>query len=243
MAPTRIGIFRRCRRVFFAARGWASVSRDPAAARVDAGADTRTDADADATPTPTSPTPTPAPTDPAAPQGTPAPAGASKVFNPDISVNGNFIAAAGRNPFATLAPFKLSEVEAAFQAVVDPYAKADFFLSVGKDGIEVEEGFITFTSLPGKFQAKVGKLRANFGKMNTQHTHALPSVDRPLVHRESRRWRRRDFGRGLLRVPHLRHSISVRRLTGEMFTGDSAVFQSDHRRNCRTWRAPALIAT
>ena len=32
----------------------------------------------------------------------PAPARSSNVFNPDISVNGNFIAAAGKNPFATL---------------------------------------------------------------------------------------------------------------------------------------------
>jgi hypothetical protein len=103
------------------------------------------------------------------------------VFNPDISVNGNFVGAAGRNPFATLSPMQLSEVEAAFQAIVDPYARADFFVAVGPDGAEVEEGYITFTSLPANLLLKAGKLRANFGKMNTLHTHALPSVDRPLV--------------------------------------------------------------
>jgi hypothetical protein len=76
---------------------------------------------------------------------------------------------------------QLSEVEAAFQAIVDPYARADFFVAVGPDGAEVEEGYITFTSLPANLLLKAGKLRANFGKMNTLHTHALPSVDRPLV--------------------------------------------------------------
>ncbi len=151
------------------------------------------------------------------------------MFNPDISVNGNFIAAAVRNPFATLAPFQLSEVEAAFQAVVDPYAKADFFLSVGREGVEVEEGFITFTSLPAKFQVKVGKLRANFGKMNTQHTHTLPSVDRPLVTENLVGGDEGISVEGfsvsrIFDVPYL-----FVELTGEMFAGNSAVFQSDHR--------------
>ncbi len=82
-------------------------------------------------------------------QSSAAPAGSSKAFNPDMSVNGNFVGAAGNNPFSTLPAMQLSEVEAAFQAVVDPYARADFFLSVNPEGIEVEEGFITFTSLPG----------------------------------------------------------------------------------------------
>jgi len=124
-----------------------------------------------------------APQDPAppAPQPSAVPAGSSKVFNPDMSVNGNFVGVAGQNPFATLPALQLTEVEAAFQAVVDPYARADFFLSASPQGLEVEEGYITFTSLPAHLQLKVGKMRAQFGKMNTLHTHGLPSVDRPLV--------------------------------------------------------------
>mgnify|MGYP003694557429 CR=1 FL=1 len=35
------------------------------------------------------------------------------------------------------------------QAVVDPYARADFFISFAEEGVEVEEGFITFPTLPG----------------------------------------------------------------------------------------------
>ena len=75
----------------------------------------------------------------------------------------------------------MHESEAAFQAVVDPYARADFFISFGESGVELEEGFVTFTSLPGGLLTKVGKMRAAFGKVNTLHNHVLPWTDRPLV--------------------------------------------------------------
>jgi hypothetical protein len=113
----------------------------------------------------------------------------AKVFNPDIAVIGDFLGAAGKNPVQP-DPFgpgthpnalQLHESEAAFQAVVDPYARADFFLSFGEEGVGVEEGFITLTSLPGGLLTKVGKMRAAFGKVNTLHNHVLPWADRPLV--------------------------------------------------------------
>jgi len=110
-----------------------------------------------------------------------APASASKVFNPDIAVIGNFLGAAGRNTVNPSPALQMREAEASFQAVVDPYARADFFMAFGEEGVELEEGFITLTELPGKFQAKVGKMRAAFGKINTLHTHAVPWADRPLV--------------------------------------------------------------
>ena len=65
---------------------------------------------------------------------------------------------------------EMHESEASFQAVVDPYARADFFLSFGEEGVEIEEGFITFPTLPGGLLVKVGKMRAAFGKVNTLHT-------------------------------------------------------------------------
>jgi len=75
----------------------------------------------------------------------------------------------------------MHESEAAFQAVVDPYARADFFISFGEEGVDLEEGFVTFTSLPGGLLTKVGKMRAAFGKVNGLHNHVLPWADRPLV--------------------------------------------------------------
>ena len=113
----------------------------------------------------------------------------AKVFNPDIAVIGDFLGAAGSNPIRP-DPFgpgshpnalQLHESEAAFQAVVDPYARADFFISFGEEGVNVEEGFLTLTSLPGGLLTKVGKMRAAFGKVNSLHNHVLPWADRPLV--------------------------------------------------------------
>jgi len=106
---------------------------------------------------------------------------ASKVFNPDIAVIGDFVGAVGRNDVEPQATFQFDEIEATFQAVVDPYARGDVFLTFGPEEIGVEEGFITFTSLPAGLLLKGGKTRFAFGKVNTLHTHQLPWIDRPLI--------------------------------------------------------------
>ncbi len=106
---------------------------------------------------------------------------ASKIFNPDIAVIGNFLGAAGSNPVNPSPALELAESEATFQAIVDPYARADFFVAFGEEGVEVEEGFLTFPTLPGGLLAKVGRMKHAFGKVNTFHGHQLPWTDRPLV--------------------------------------------------------------
>jgi hypothetical protein len=114
--------------------------------------------------------------------GTPGAAvSGAKVFNPDMAVIGDFLGAAGRNLVNPNPALEMHESEAAFQAVVDPYARADFFISFGEQGVSVEEGFLTFTELPGGLLTKVGKMRAAFGKVNGLHNHVLPWADRPLV--------------------------------------------------------------
>ncbi len=106
---------------------------------------------------------------------------AAKALNPDISVIGDFIGGAGHNPLNPTPAFQMHESEVGLQAIVDPYARADFFISFGEAGVNLEEGFITFTALPAGFVVKGGKMRAAFGKVNTLHNHVLPWVDRPLV--------------------------------------------------------------
>lgn len=106
---------------------------------------------------------------------------ASKVFNPDIAVIGNFLGATGSKVINPAPALQMQESEASFQAVVDPYARADFFIAFGEEGVELEEGFVTFTTLPGGLLTKVGKMRAAFGKVNGLHNHLLPWADRPLV--------------------------------------------------------------
>ena len=122
----------------------------------------------------------------------------SKIFNPDIAVIGNFVGAGGKNSINPTPAFGLDEAEATFQAVVDPYARADFFLSFSPEGVEIEEGFLTLTSLPGGLLAKVGKLKEQVGKVNTLHSHSLPWVDKPLD--GAKPFRRRGRHRGFRRL-------------------------------------------
>lgn len=111
----------------------------------------------------------------------PAPS-AAKALNPDISVIGNFIGHAGdANDFEPRDAMALDEVEVAFQAFIDPYAKGMFFIAVTPDEVDVEEGYAQFVTLPWGLTAKAGKTKATFGKANTWHTHQRPWVDQPLM--------------------------------------------------------------
>jgi len=168
--------------------------------------------------------------------GTPS----TKVFNPDIGIIGNFLNANGesRGGSPTLAPTPfatLQESEVSLQAIVDPFARADFFLAVGEEGIEVEEGFVTFPSVPGGFLVKVGKMRANFGRLNAFHNHTLPWTDRPLVMYNLLGGATQDPDTGIKDA-----GVSVSRLiparglfleaTGEVYRGDSGTLFQSHRR-------------
>ena len=159
-------------------------------------------------------------------------AAASKVFNPDIAVIGDFLGAAGRNVGNPDPVLQMHESEAAFQAVVDPYARADFFISFGEEGVDLEEGFLTFTSLPGGLLTKVGKMRAAFGKVNTLHNHVLPWADRPLVTRNLVGGEDGIDDAGISVARLIPNRWMFLEATGQVFRGDSAdVFKSTERSN------------
>ena len=105
-------------------------------------------------------------------------------FNPDIGVIGDFQLSWLSNAKKNFDAY-LNETEVSLQAVVDPYARADFFISLGRDpetlkyGVEVEEGYLTTLSLPFQLQLKVGKFKEAVGKINPVHAHALPFIDLP----------------------------------------------------------------
>jgi hypothetical protein len=153
----------------------------------------------------------------------------AKVFNPDMAVIGNMLGAVGTNHVEDSPALQLDEAEASFQAVVDPYARGDFFVSFGPDGAEVEEGFITFTSLPGGLLAKAGKIRSAFGKVNAMHTHALPWTDRPLVTRNLVGGDEGISDAGLSVSKLLVNPLFFLEATGEVLRGVSGVFQGNER--------------
>jgi hypothetical protein len=157
------------------------------------------------------------------------PTASSKVFNPDISVIGNFQGVGGKNPFSSEPPLSMTEVETAFQAIVDPYARADFFLSASPEGLEVEEGYITFTALPAGLLLKGGKMRAQFGKVNTMHTHILPWADRPLVLRNLFGGEEGIADAGLSLSKLLPNRFMFVDAIGEVYRGESEIFHGETR--------------
>ncbi|MBA2305336.1 MAG: hypothetical protein H0W08_22275 [Acidobacteria bacterium] len=162
------------------------------------------------------------------------PSAMSKIFNPDIAVIGNFLGAVGKNDIAPAPVFEMGEAEATFQAVVDPYARADFFLAFSPEGVEIEEGFLTLTSLPGGLLAKVGKIKQQVGKVNTFHAHSLPWTDRPLanVNLLGGEEGLADSGISVSRL--IPNSLLFLEATGELYQGNSGVFQS-HTRSDVSW--------
>jgi hypothetical protein len=162
---------------------------------------------------------------------------AAKALNPDISVIGDFIGAMGGNSqqnTVSLQPipaFQMHESEVGFQSIIDPYARGDFFISFGEEGVDLEEGYITFTALPANFVAKVGKMRSAFGKVNTMHNHVLPWVERPLVSNNLVAGEDgiNDAGFSIQRILPAPKRIFLE-ATGQLFRGDSGdVFKSSQR--------------
>ncbi len=107
----------------------------------------------------------------------------SSILNPDISFNSDFtFLGTDNNQLNKANRFSLRETEIGFQAPIDPFARADAFITFAEgETPEVEEAYATFLTLPYNLQARVGKFRVSFGKNNLLHRHALPQTDRPFV--------------------------------------------------------------
>ena len=160
----------------------------------------------------------------------------AKALNPDISVIGDFIGALGHNPFAQEPAFQMHESEVGFQAIIDPYARGDFFISFGEEGVNLEEGYITLTALPGGIVARAGKMRGAFGKVNTLHNHVLSWIDRPLVANNLTGGEDgiNDAGLSFTRSFSGPKQVFLE-ATGQVFRGDSAdVFKSSRRSDVST---------
>lgn len=158
---------------------------------------------------------------------------AAKALNPDISVIGDFLGSVGKNPIRPVPSLEMHESEVGLQAIIDPYARADFFISFGEEGVELEEGYITFTSLPAGLVAKVGKMRAAFGKVNTLHNHVLPWTDRPMVTENLVGGEDGidDAGISVSRILPAPKDIFLE-ATGQVFRGDSGdIFQASQKRD------------
>jgi len=82
--------------------------------------------------------------------------------------------------------FTLPNEEIFLDGAVDPYFKgvADIVFKLDQDNateVELEEVYLTTSSLPWNLQAKAGQFFSEFGRINQQHPHAWDFVDQPLV--------------------------------------------------------------
>ena len=106
---------------------------------------------------------------------------------PDISVIGDFQASYKNNVKRNF-DAGINEAELSLQSVVDPYARADFIFTIGKDSAngkfreDLEEGYLTTLSLPAHLQLKAGKFRSALGRINPVHPHALPFISSPVAY-------------------------------------------------------------
>jgi len=138
----------------------------------------------------------------APPQGQPAPAAqagtggnpmARLLLLPDISAVGSFAGAFDNYDVESRSPREglfgpknkptplFQELELGLQSVIDPYARADIFISFTPEEVAVEEAYLTSLNLPGGLQVRAGQFFSPFGRQNQQHPHVWEFVDAPLA--------------------------------------------------------------
>ena len=101
-------------------------------------------------------------------------------LNPEISVTGD-VRAQARSAGPQTDLFEVREFEFSFQAALDPYASTRVFLSWEDGSIDLEEGYLYWSGLPGGLRVDLGRLRQQIGELNRVHLHALPQSEYPLV--------------------------------------------------------------
>lgn len=93
--------------------------------------------------------------------------------------------------------FTLQQAELSFTGAVDPYFNGEAHIVASLDGVELEEAFLTTTSLPWGLQVEAGYFFTEFGLLNPLHPHAWDWMDQPVVNT-------RMFGGEGLRSPGAR---------------------------------------
>jgi hypothetical protein len=113
--------------------------------------------------------------------------------NPDISVIPRFVVlsndgeklSSGVREFSR-PDLQFQELELAISSYLNPFARADVILTLPGPDVEhsslgVEEMYASVVrGLPLDLNLRIGKYRAEFGKLNLMHPHAWPFISQPL---------------------------------------------------------------
>jgi hypothetical protein len=123
-------------------------------------------------------------------------------LNPEISATGILLATSSDERDE----FNLQAAELDIQSALDPFTRTRFVIGFGhgghedgdehgeddehseddrhgEGGVHLEEGYVTYSALPGGLELMAGKFKQRFGVLNRQHLHALPQTEYPLVYR------------------------------------------------------------
>ncbi len=127
----------------------------------------------------------------------PPPGGANPLARlllmPDLSAIASFAAVLDGYEVGALSPrdgpqgpsgkltFLFQELEVGLQAVIDPYARADVFISFTPAEVAVEEAYLTTLGLPAGLQLRAGRFFSPFGRLNPTHPHTWDFLDAPLA--------------------------------------------------------------
>ena len=108
----------------------------------------------------------------------------NSLMNPAISVIGD-LRGNYRDDLHKKFSFQFEEAEIAFISSIDPYAKADFYVSFSRNEEgeiigTLEEAYLTTLSLPFDLRLKAGRYRLPIGRLNPFHPHTLPFSDTPV---------------------------------------------------------------
>lgn len=103
-------------------------------------------------------------------------AGASTATDDDL---GGRLQAGGHDPLRR--GFTLQQGELSLVGAVDPYLRGESHILFTDDVVELEEAFMTTTSLPGGLEVKLGYMFTEYGLLNPLHPHAWDWIDQPVI--------------------------------------------------------------
>ena len=86
-------------------------------------------------------------------------------------------------PFNKDRGFNLNYAEVAMHSMVDPYFEAFAIFHLHPAAFEIEEAYVTTTSLPAGLRVKAGKFRSAFGRINEKHQHSWNFDEQPIIYK------------------------------------------------------------
>ena len=86
-------------------------------------------------------------------------------------------------PFNANRGVNLNYAEVAMHSQVDPYFEAFAIFHLHPDEFEIEEAYVTTTSLPAGLRVKAGKFRSAFGRLNEKHQHSWNFDAQPIIYK------------------------------------------------------------